>query len=600
MRNLCLLIVLLLTSLATAQRVVKWSLVTPQAEIKAGTSTTVTVEAEIQKGWHLYSIKPVSEGPLPTTFKAGDGVELTGAVEESKATTALDKNFGKDVFFFEDKATFKVPVKLPATGGAEISVRYQTCNERQCSLPQTAKIPLLAGSVGSSAGSPAPKMAVNSVNEARKKGLIFYLQAAVTAGFLALLTPCVFPMIPITVSFFSKRKKEHGLKDSIGQALAYCFGIIGTFTGLGIIVAVLFGAAGIQSLANNPWVNLVLAAIFIVLACSLFGAFEIGLPSKFVNRFNASGKSGIIAPIFMGSTFSLTSFTCTLPFVGAVLVSASQGDYLYPILGMLGFSSAFCLPFFALALFPQAVSKLPKSGAWMVTVKAVMGFVELMAAVKFLSSFDLGIGGGLGILTRPVYLAIWFMLAVAAAAYILGLIQLPKVEEGKIGMFRRAIGLVALLGAGYIAAGLNGRPLGALDSFLPPTPYPSKAKELTVTDDHGVLWYLSYAGAQAAAKREGKPIFIDFTGIYCTNCRFMESNVFPNAGVQAELKNFVHAKLFTDRDSAEDKANQDFMAKLTGSVTLPTYVTVKADGTVAAREFTGDAGQFVKFLQAGR
>lgn len=604
MRNLCLFVILCLTALSGAQTVVTWKSTTPAASRKPGTTVTVEVEATIQKGWHLYSTKPVENGPFPTTFSAVDGLELAGAIEESKPTNAFDKNFKINVNFYEEKATFKVPVKIGSSGAPVLGVRFQTCNDSRCTIPTLIKIPLTSASPApattGTTGTAKPKQAVNSVTEAKKQGLIAYLQLAVISGFLALLTPCVFPMIPITVSFFSKRKKEHGLKDSIAQALAYCFGIIGTFTALGIIVAAFFGAAGIQTLANNPWLNLILAAVFIVLACSLFGAFEIGLPAAFVNKFNARGKSGFIAPIFMGLTFSLTSFTCTLPFVGAVLVSASQGDYHYPILGMLGFSTAFCLPFFFLALFPQAMSKLPKSGSWMITVKAFMGFIELMAAVKFLSSFDLGINGGLGLITRPVYLALWFMLAVLAAAYMLGLIKLPKIDEEHIGLGRRGIGLATLVGAGFIASGLNGRPLGDLDAFLPPSPYPSRVSAPTVVDEHGVKWYMTYAGAQEAAKREGKPIFIDFTGIYCTNCRYMESNVFPKTAVQTELGGFIHAKLFTDRGTPEDNANQELMKQLTGSITLPTYVTLKVDGTVTAREFTRDVDQFTKFLAAAR
>jgi len=441
--------------------------------------------------------------------------------------------------------------------------------------------------------SAAPK---SDVDQAKSQGLLAYLGLAIAAGFASLLTPCVFPMIPITVSFFSKRKGEDGMRGTVRQAVAYCFGIVGTFTALGVAVAVLFGATGLQTFANNPYLNLGLAIVFIGLAFSLFGFFEIGVPSSILTKLDGNGKGGLLGPILMGLTFSLTSFTCTLPFVGSVLVSASQGAVLWPVLGMIAFSSAFCLPFFLLALFPAALSKLPRSGAWLATVKAFMGFVELAAAVKFVSSVDLGIvQGGLGVVTREVFIALWFGITLLAAMYLLGIIRLPHVDEGKIGLLRRGVGVATLVGAGYLLLAINGRSIGQLEGFLPPSPYPGHQGQ----SQERLTWIMDYDKALAQAKSEGKPLFIDFTGIYCTNCRDMERNMFPRPAIESRLENYVRVRLFTDRDTPADKANQALLQKMTNSVTLPSYVAIDPAGTPKVSAFTRDEDAFTSFLEHG-
>ncbi len=619
-RLLLLMVMSLFTALAVAQQPVKWSS-TYVGDDKEG---VMTVTATIDDKWHLYSIKEVKDGPYPTTFSSGDA-EIIGEVKEGDAIREVDPNFGVEVGYFAKTAVFEAKVKLGEKGKeGGIKVRFQACDDSRCLPPQTVELPLngegvlakskfgaasspdtttgAANSEGTTANAgsttsanPPGEKDLSEVEKAKKEGLFSYIKLAIGAGFLALLTPCVFPMIPITVSFFSKKGKEGGMKEVLKQALAYCGGIVGTFTILGIVASLLFGAAGVTTLANNPWMNLVLAIVFIVLAFSLFGVFEFALPPALLNRFSATGKTGLIAPILMGLTFSLTSFTCTLPFVGTILVSASKGDFLYPIIGMLCFSTAFCLPFFALALWPQALSKLPKSGAWLATIKAYMGFIELMAAVKFLSSTDLGLGGGLGILTRETFLAVWFGLLLLAGLYLVGSIKLPAVhEEGRPGPFRLVFGIATIVLSGFVLSGLNGRPLGDIDAFLPPSPYPNQKGKAVAKEEGGFL--STYAAAQEESKRTGKPIFIDFTGIYCTNCRYMERNVFPDAAVQKEFEKYVKVKLFTDRPTEEDMANQKLMQDLTKSITLPQYVIVKPDGSVQVREFTRDVKAFAAWL----
>ncbi len=613
-RLLLLMVMSLFAALAVAQQPVKWSS-TFVGDDKEG---VMTVTATIDDKWHLYSIKEVKDGPFPTTFSSGDA-EIVGEVKEGEPIREVDPNFGVEVGYFSKTAEFKIGVKRFGKNGG-IKVRFQACDDSRCLPPQTVDLPLNGEGViaktrfgaattpddneentpaGAGTTTPDPKapatQSLNEVEKAKKEGLFSYIKLAIGAGFLALLTPCVFPMIPITVSFFSKKSKEGGMREVLKQALAYCGGIVGTFTILGIIASLLFGAAGVTTLANNPWMNLVLAIVFIVLAFSLFGVFEFALPPALLNKFSASGKTGLIAPILMGLTFSLTSFTCTLPFVGTILVSASKGDFLYPVIGMLCFSTAFCLPFFLLALWPQALSKLPKSGAWLATIKAYMGFIELMAAVKFLSSTDLGLGGGLGILTRETFLAVWFGLLLLAGLYLVGSIKLPTVhEEGRPGPFRLVFGIATIVLSGFVLSGLNGQPLEDIDAFLPPSPYPNQKGRPVAKAEGGFL--STYAAAQEESKRTGKPIFIDFTGIYCTNCRYMERNVFPKPEVQKEFDKYVKVKLFTDRPTEEDMANQKLMQDLTKSITLPQYVIVKPDGTVQVREFTRDVKAFAAWL----
>jgi thiol:disulfide interchange protein len=615
---LSLVLFVMMSTLGWAAGEVSWSVSQIEGSVAPGGKANIVVQAVIQPGWHLYSVVEVKDGPFPTTF-SGEDLTLDSPIIEQPLHKEFDKGFNKDINLFKDKATFWVPVTVGKKGvDGKLSVMYQVCKDGVCIPPQPADFDLKSAKVITESTKPAAQAApisegdqkalgssartddgeVNRINKAKSQGILAYLWLAIGAGFLALLTPCVFPMIPITVSFFSKKKEG---ESSLQAALLYCAGIIGTFTVLGLAVSALAGATGLSRLANNPWMNLILALVFVVLALSLFGVFEIGLPSKFVNKFDSTGKSKFIAPIFMGLTFSLTSFTCTLPFVGAVLVSAANGDWFYPAVGMLGFSTAFCIPFFLLALFPQALSKLPKSGAWMVTVKAYMGFIELIAAVKFLSTFELSFE--MGWITREVNLALWFLLLVLAAIYLFGWIRLPKVHDGKIGPLRIAFGVGTMLLAVLIAAAMNGRALGSLEGFLPPSPYPgSKSSGVASAWERDFL--PDFEAAKAKAKENGKPIFIDFTGLYCTNCRVMERTVFPSAKVQAQFEKFNKVSLYTDRTlqakyKESDGRNAALQQKLVGTATLPTYVVVKPDGTtvVNSTEFRDSVDDFAKFLE---
>ncbi len=535
---------------------VKWSLTAGQSSLQ--------LHATIDPGWHLYSIVPVKgEGPTPTTITVNAPLKMAGPVTESKPVTKLDPNFNLVVQFFAEKADFTVPVSGP-TANAAVSVRYQLCNDSTC-IPPSTTVVSSSGSAPVAAAAPAASTDTyqDSVSEAKAKGILAFIALSFGAGLLSLLTPCVFPMIPITVSFFAKRRTAEHPGAALPPALAYCGGIVGSFAVFGLAVTALFGASGIQRFATNPWVNLALAVLFVVLALSLLGMYTITLPSGLVNRFQGNpNKPGLLAPALMGLTFTLTSFTCTVPFIGTILAGASQGDYIYPLIGMVAYGTAFSLPFFLLALFPQYLARLPKSGSWLETVKAFMGFIEIAAALKFLSNADLVLRTN--IFSRPIFLGIWAVIAAAAGLFLLGVLRLPSIERpAKLGFIRLGFGAASLAVACWFVSCLGGKSLGELEAFMPPT-------------DSG--WLKDYARALQVARATNRPILINFTGVTCTNCRWMEKNMFPQPSVKGELSKYVTVELYTDRETSGDAENKALQQKLTGVVTLPEYVRLAPDG----------------------
>jgi thiol:disulfide interchange protein DsbD len=561
------------------QKYVKWSAKSLEGKL--------ILKAEIEGKWHMYSTEPVENGPFPTTIES-ESLILGKKIEEFTPEIKFDRNFELNVKTFAKTAEFHVPVEKVVSNPASISITYQLCDDRSCLLPTTDELTVTTDT------SPVP----GATSQTSKKDygtLLAFFATALGAGLLALVTPCVFPMIPITVSIFSKQGQGSGIK----HALAFCIGIISTFTLLGVGFSVIFGAAGLQNFANDPWVNLFMGLLFVVLALSLFGVFELQLPTSWANKINNQKRGGLAGPLAMGLVFSITSFTCTMPFVGTLLVSAAQGDILFPIVGMLGFSTAFSLPFFGLALFPQAVSKLPKSGGWLASVKAYMGFIELLAAVKFFSTVDLN--WQLGWLTKDVVISLWFAIMAIAGFFLFGGLKIPSVpDESKPGFGRMAFGLASIGCAFWFLTALNGNSLRDLESFLPPSPYPfkegSKAARSEKAEDG---WITNYEEAVVQAKQSGKPIFIDFTGIFCSNCRYMEKNVFSTEPVQQEFKNFVLVKLYTDRPkNPDDFRYQNLKVQLTGSVANPVYAILTPDEKlVSYREFERDVNAFVAFLK---
>ncbi len=449
---------------------------------------------------------------------------------------------------------------------------------------------------------PAPERQVvgtaADIAEARSSGFLPFLWLAMTMGAVSLATPCVFPMIPITVSYFTK-SAERNRGAVLKLASVYSLGIVFTFTILGLGLAAFFGATGINQFAANPWINLLITAIFLSFALNLFGLYQIGVPSKVLTRLSsAGGGSGYVQTLLMGLTFTLTSFTCTVPFVGTVLVATSQGDWLWPAFGMLGFSVVFAAPFFLLALLPGAMTALPKSGGWLNSVKVTMGFLEVAAAMKFISNVDLV--WHWRVFTREVVLAIWIAIAVLTTVYLLGKFRLPHdTPVESLGVMRMMSAMVFLSLGFYLFTGMMGGSLGELDAFLPPRT--SGTLTLTGGGSAGreMEWHTDREAALAEARRLKKPVFIDFTGYTCTNCRWMESNIFPLPAVRAELENFVRLQLFTDGEGPQYEENQRYQKEQFGTVALPLYVILDWQGAKLATfpGMTRRPEEFLAFLR---
>ena len=419
---------------------------------------------------------------------------------------------------------------------------------------------------------------------------------AASTGLLSLLTPCVFPMVPVTVAYFST--PDH--KPSVRRALLFALGIIGTFTILGLVLAALFGAAGLTRFAADPWVNLVLAALFLLFAANLFGWFEITAPWRVTNAADRAARTtspgSSLGALVMGATFTLTSVTCTAPFVGTLLVLASQGSWATPIAGMLVYSTAFALPFFFLAAAPGLVSHLPRAGEWMRTLRVLIGLLEVGAAIKFVSNTDLVLGWG--IFTRNVVLVGWSALALIGAAY-LGRNLVNRTQRLERRPLRFVSVLAVLAIAAWLASGVGGRSLPQVEAFLPP----ALPNALASASGEAPAWMLNdFPGAQSAARTSGKLVFVDFTGYTCTNCRWMETNIFTRPDVDAELRQFVLSRLYTDGEGEIYERQQAFQETKFGTIALPLYAVVDAEGKVRATfsGLTRNPADFIAFLRRAR
>jgi thiol:disulfide interchange protein DsbD len=464
------------------------------------------------------------------------------------------------------------------------------------STPGAASSPV-PGSPSPAGGTPFP------ASPAGGRSLWAFIWLAMTVGALSLLTPCVFPMVPITVSYFTAHAAGSRTK-ALQQAATYAGGIVLTFTALGMALALLVGATSLNRFAANPWINLLITAIFLGFALSLLGIFDVQVPPALVSRLDAltrrRGGSRTVASLLMGLTFTLTSFTCTAPFVGTLLVMAAGGDWQWPLAGMLAFSTVFALPFFVLALMPQWMARLPRSGGWLNSVKVMMAFLEIAAAMKFISNVDLV--WHWGIFTRDVVLASWVVIGLLMALYVLGLFRFRhEAPVAHVGFVRLAAALLCGTAAIWLLTGLFGRRLGEIEAFLPP------AAEVTVEASAGagdeLPWVMNdFEDGLARARREGRRVFVDFTGYTCTNCRWMEANMFTRPDVRRELRNFVLVRLYTDGDGELYLRQQRLQQARYQTVALPFYAIVTGSGKPVA-DFPGltrDPAQFVAFLREGR
>ena len=427
-----------------------------------------------------------------------------------------------------------------------------------------------------------------------------FLWLAATTGLLSLLTPCVFPMVPVTIAYFSSPSGDSSL--SLRRPLLFGLGIVATFTLLGLALAAVFGAAGLNRFAADPWVNLVLAALFLVFAANLFGWLATPVPWKLANAADRASRGAApgssLGALVMGATFTLTSVTCTAPFVGTLLVLASRGSWATPVVGMIVYSTAFAFPFVLLALVPRSVSSLPRAGAWMQTLRVLIGLLEVAASIKFLSNTDMVLGWG--IFTRDALLLAWSALALAGAAYLARGAR-ARIQKRDLGLETIVAIAGALLLAGWLASGLNERRrLDQIEAFLPPV---SPMGPLASGGRGASTWMLNdYEGALNAARSTGKLVFVDFTGYTCTNCRWMEANIFSRTDVSAELGQFVLTRLYTDGDGEMYERQQAFQEKTFGTVALPLYAVMTPDGKVQATfsGLTRDPAEFVLFLKRAR
>jgi thiol:disulfide interchange protein len=415
-----------------------------------------------------------------------------------------------------------------------------------------------------------------------------FFGVAVVGGILAFLTPCVFPMLPVTLAYFGKGNAAAPSKSRAGW---FALGIIASFTILGIAIAVIFGASGVARFAANPKVNLVLAAIFVFFALNLFGLFEVPLRSSWMTRavkstHDTDPRSAGGAAL-LGAVFALTSLTCTAPFVGSLLVMAARGERTLPLTGMLVFSAAFALPFYLLARAPRLLERLPKAGDWIHVLRVCVGFVELAAAVKFIANAD--VVSNWGVVTRDVVIISWKTLALGLVSYLLW-----RASRGAPRLARSIGGVVSAALAVLVLTATSGSVPAAVTPYLPPS------RDEPVLDSNYPWIENDLPAAQSLAARDGKLIFIDFTGYTCTNCRWMESNIFNRRDVSAEMSRFVLARLYTDGEGKIYEDQQAFQEKEFGTVALPLYAIVTAEGKPLLTQsgVVRDPEKFIGFLRA--
>ncbi len=427
-----------------------------------------------------------------------------------------------------------------------------------------------------------------------------FLWLAASTGLLSLLTPCVFPMVPVTIAYFARPDGDRS--PGLRRPLLFGLGIVATFTVLGLALAAVFGAAGLNRFASDPWVNLILAALFLVFAMNLFGWLATPVPWRLANAADRASRGvtpgSSLGALIMGATFTLTSVTCTAPFVGTLLVLASRGSWAMPVIGMIVYSTAFALPFVVLALVPRSLSGLPRAGAWMQTLRVLIGLLEIGAAIKFVSNADLVLGWG--IFTRNALLLAWSALALAGAAYLARSAR-ARIQRRGLALETLVAIAAALLLAAWLASGLNERRrLDQIEAFLPPaSPMSPSASPGRGTP----TWLLNdYPGALASARATSRLVFVDFTGYTCTNCRWMEATIFSRPDVSAELSQFVLSRLYTDGDGDVYERQQAFQEKTFGTVALPLYAVMTADGKVRATfsGLTRNPAEFIGFLERAR
>ena len=567
-------------------------------DVNQGEVAIIDVNAELDFTWRIYAVYDVPEGPSSTKFIIeSDIVNKSGRVIEPEPIEKFDEGFGNITKYHEGTPQFSIPLELKddlpnGTYNVDVIIDYQVCNNSLCYPPnqitKTATFDIKSGPIRSDFVFENFDFDKDSILAIADNNISSFLVLAMSMGFLALLTPCVFPMIPITISFFMHRS-ENTNSSPVKSATVYMLGIVLTFTFLGMMLAILLGASGANQLAANPIVNMFIAFLFIYFAMSLFGFYEIEIPESLrrlsLQKENSEGYVGIL---FMALTFTLTSFTCTVQFMGLILVAASQGEWFWPIIGMLIFSLAFASPFFFLALFPHYLTKLPQSGGWLNSVKVVMGFLELAAAFKFISNTDLV--WNWNIFTYEVVLYLWALIMLLTGLYIFGLIKFKNDSPVTFSIQRSLFALTFIFFGTYLAAGNHGYDInGNIKSYLPPKKYQSN-----------LVWNNNLDDAFIIAAEQNKNIFIDFTGVTCTNCRWMETNIFSINSVEELMSQYVLVSLYTDAGEGYLE-KREYQINRFETAALPYYVILDSNDKVLS-EFPGltrNVEEFKDFLKTG-
>ena len=643
-----------------------------------GDEAQIEFSAKIDNGWHVYSTGLGNDGPISATFNASkmDGVKTVGGLtHKGKEISQFDNMFGMKLRYFEGSVTFIQKIKFTKPQySINCYLEYGACNDETC-MPPTSVDFIKSGNAPAVAKDAAADKADNAADNAAAanaaataseegataeegatvsgdsvaasmnvaapdsaaaatlwqpvisdlkayeaaptdSSLLYIFFAGLIGGFLALLTPCVWPIIPMTVSFFLKRNKERS--KAIREAVTYGISIVVIYVVLGLVVTLLFGASALNALSTNAVFNIFFCLLLVVFAASFFGAFEITLPSSWSNKIDAKSEntSGMLSIFLMAFTLTLVSFSCTGPIIGFLLVAVStQGSILAPTIGMLGFAIALAIPFTLFAMFPSLLKSAPKSGGWMNVVKVVLGFIELAFALKFLSVADLAYGWH--ILDRETFLALWIVIFGLLGVYLLGWLKFPHDDEGnRTNVPQFFLAMISLAFAIYMIPGLWGAPLKAISAFAPPM----NTQDFNLYKASVEAKYHDYEAGMAAAKAEGKPVMIDFTGFGCVNCRKMEAAVWTDPKVADMLnEKYVLISLYVDdktplaepmtvTENGQQRTLRTVGDKWSylqrvkfGANTQPFYVLIDNEGKPLAgsRSYDEDINAYIDYLQTG-
>ena len=640
---------------------------TAKLEMLKGDEAQIVFSGKIDNGWHVYSTELGNDGPISATFNAVkmDGVKTVGKLTpKGHEISEFDNMFGMKLRFFEGSVTFVQKIKFTKpTYNINCYLEYGACNDETCMPPtevpftakgnspavtedaaaeaqkeetqpaaeeekalaatDTAAVAAADSTVADTAAVASSDLYTPVINELKSyedypvdSSLLYIFLAGFVGGFLALLTPCVWPIIPMTVSFFLKRNKERS--KAIREAVTYGISIVVIYVVLGLVVTMLFGASALNALSTNALFNIFFCLLLVVFAASFFGAFEITLPSSWSNKIDQKSEntSGLLSIFLMAFTLTLVSFSCTGPIIGFLLVAVStQGSILAPTIGMLGFAIALAIPFTLFAMFPSLLKSAPKSGGWMNVVKVVLGFIELAFALKFLSVADLAYGWH--ILDREVFLCLWIVIFGLLGIYLFGWLKFPHDDpEHRTNVPQFFLGMISLAFTIYMIPGLWGAPLKAISAFAPPmfTQDFNLHKSAVEPKSH------DYEEGMALAKSQGRPVMIDFTGFGCVNCRKMEAAVWTDPQVASMLNDkYVLISLYVDDKTplAEPMTVTENGTQRTlrtvgdkwsylqrvkfGANTQPFYVLIDNEGKPlnGSRSYDEDIQKYLDFLQKG-